>query len=264
MKIKAIISCFSDHAGGRDLIRLEKTLSHFYVHNPDIPVTVINDAGTSPIDVVKKFPNYTLKNETENSYVSSYWNTKDSQDSRIGYAGTFGILWYRRIFEFALADDDYSHIVFLETDVFARGRITQVPKFDMAGYGMVSWDGANDFYCDYFNLPKTKHIEYHDPWQNHNNKISFLHYGTGGTIFSKSFFQKCYKNLHMMEELYKSHRGWFCNDLGITSLGTVSNCTVGEWEDLTVNEESISWLKNRKEILRAPTGKEALVHQHEF
>jgi hypothetical protein len=39
---------------------------------------------------------------------------------------------------------------------------------------------------------------------------------------------------------------------------------MGEWEDLTVDEESISWLKNRKEILRASTGKEALVHQHEF
>tara|TARA_R110000751_G_scaffold149082_1_gene253983 strand:- start:363 stop:569 length:207 start_codon:yes stop_codon:yes gene_type:complete len=68
----------------------------------------------------------------------------------------------------------------------------------------------------------------------------------------------------MMEELYKSHRDWFCNDLGITALGMVSNCTVGEWEDLTVNEESISWLKNRKEILRVPNGKEALIHQYEF
>ena len=125
MKIKAIISCFSDHAGGRDLVRLEKTLSHFYVHNPDIPVTVINDAGTSPIDVVKKFPNYTLKNETENSYVSSYWNTKDSQDSRIGYAGTFGILWYRRIFEFALADDDYSQTL-CKTGSSGNSKITKM------------------------------------------------------------------------------------------------------------------------------------------
>ena len=255
MKIKAIISCYSNHDNGRDLIRLEKTLSHFYVHNPDIPVTVINDAGESPKDIVKRFPNYTVQEESENSYI---------RDSLCAHAGTFGILWYRRIFEFALADDDYSHIVFLETDVFTRGRIIQVPKFDMAGYGMVSWDGANDLYCDHFNLPKTKHIEYYDPWQNRNNEISFLHYGTGGTIFSKSFFQKCYKNLHIMEEFYKSHRGWFCNDLGITALGMTSNCTVGEWEDLTVNEESISWLENRKEILRAPNGKEALVHQHEF
>jgi len=255
MKVKAIISCFSDHAGGGDLSRLEKALSHFYVHNPHIPVTVINDGGKSPKDIVKQFPNYTVQEETENSYIT---------DSLCAHAGSFGILWFKRLFDFALRDDDFSHILFLETDVFTRDKITHTPKYEMAGCGMISWDSANEFYCDYFNLPKPKHIHFYDPWKDHHNSISFLHYGTGGTIFSKSFFQKCNKNLYKIEGLYEYSRGHFLQDLAITALGSISECSMGEWEDLTVDEESISWLENRKEILRAFTGKEALVHQHEF
>jgi len=253
MKIKAIISCFSEHEGGNDLIRLEKTLSHFFVHNPDIPVTVINDAGKSPKEIIKRFPNYTVQEESQNSYI---------RDSLCAWAGSFGILWFRRLFDFALKDDDFSHVLFLETDVLTRRQITHTPKYEMAGCGMISWDSANEFYCDYFNLPKTKHIHYYDPWQDHHNSISFLHYGTGGTIFSKSFFQKCSKNLHKIEDLYKYSTGHFLQDLAITSLAKISGCTIGEWEDLGIYGPSREWLKEK--VIREETGEEALLHQYEF
>jgi hypothetical protein len=255
MKIKAIISCFSKHSENKDLFRLEKTLEHFCRHNPDIPVTVINDGGESPIDIVRKFKNCYLSNEKENSYIRDGGFCRD---------GTFGYLWFKRLFDFGLKDDGYSHVLFLETDVLTRSRVACIPKYDMAGYGMVSWWVANEFYCDHFKMKKTKHIKYSTPWDREENKISFLHYGTGGTIFRKEFFKKAERSLNIIERLYEENKSQFLQDLAITSLAHISDCTTGEWEDVGVDEESISWLKNREEILRASTGKEALIHQHEF
>ena len=240
MKIKAIISCFSGHSGNKDLFRLEKTLEHFYEHNPDIPVTVINDGGESPVDIVRKFKNCYLLNEKENSYIRDGGFCRD---------GTFGYLWFERLFDFGLKNDEYSHILFLETDVLTKSRVVCVPKYDIAGYGMVSWWVANEFYCDYFKMKKTKHIKYFTPWDQEENDISFLHYGTGGTIFRKEFFEKAKRNLGIIKKLYEENKPQFLQDLAITSLAYISDCTMGEWEDIRVDEKSISWLENRKEPL---------------
>ena len=116
----------------------------------------------------------------------------------------------------------------------------------------------------YFKIKKSKHIKYITPWNGEKNEISFLHYGTGGTIFSKSFFDKTSKNLSLIKELNDEKPECFLQDLAITSLALISGCSVGKWEDLCIDEGSIDWLDNRDEILGKPTGKEALVHKHEF
>ena len=57
MKIKAILPVYSEWSDGEELFKLEKTLENFFKHNPNIPVTVINDGGKSPVEIVRKFDN---------------------------------------------------------------------------------------------------------------------------------------------------------------------------------------------------------------
>ena len=274
MKIKAILPVFSgwentEACSGKasstgEFFRLEKTLENFFKHNPDIPVTVVNDGGQTPIDVVRKFDNCYLIDDTKNSWI---------HESKFNSVGAPGYLWFKRLYDFA-NQDDFTHIIYLETDILTRHKIVHVPRYEMAGSGMVSHWVANDFYCDYFKIKKTKHIKYNTPWLTpvvvasgkgvEENEISFLHYGTGGTIFSKSFFDKTSRNLALMKELNDEKPNYFLQDLAITSLALISDCSVGEWEDLCIEEKSIDWLDNRDEILGKPTGKEALVHKHEF
>ena len=264
MKIKAILPVYSGWeileavsgvaSSTGEFFRLEKTLENFFKHNPDIPVTVVNDGGQTPIEITRKFDNCYLINDTENSWI---------QKSIFNSVGAPGYLWFKRLYDFA-SQDDFSHIIYLETDVLTRRKIVHVPRYEVAGCGMVSWCSANEFYCDYFKIKKSKHIKYITPWNGEKNEISFLHYGTGGTIFSKSFFDKTSKNLSLIKELNDEKPACFLQDLAITSLALISGCSVGKWEDLCIDEGSIDWLDNRDEILGKPTGKEALVHKHEF
>ena len=264
MKIKAILPVYSGWenleavsgvaSSTGEFFRLEKTLENFFKHNPDIPVTVVNDGGQTPIEITRKFDNCYLINDTENSWI---------QKSIFNSVGAPGYLWFKRLYDFA-SQDDFSHIIYLESDVLTRRKIVHVPRYEVAGCGMVSWCSANEFYCDYFKIKKSKHIKYITPWNGEKNEISFLHYGTGGTIFSKSFFDKTSKNLSLIKELNDEKPECFLQDLAITSLALISGCSVGKWEDLCIDEGSIDWLDNRDEILGKPTGKEALVHKHEF
>ena len=255
MKIKAILPVYSEWSDGEELFKLEKTLENFFKHNPSIPVTVINDGGKSPVEIVRKFDNCYLIEDKKNSWV---------QNSKFNFTGAPGFLWFKRLYQFA-EQEDYTHILYLETDVLTRYRISRVPKYEIAGCGFVSWDQANDFYCDFFGLPKTKHIKFKDltyEGNDYHNEISFLHYGTGGTIFSKSFFEKTSKNLNIIERLGKEHSSNFLQDLAITALAHVSDCSIGEWEDVCTHPESAVWLK--EDVYRKENGTEALVHQYNF
>ena len=267
MKIKAILPVYSGWenleavsgvaSSTGEFFRLEKTLENFFKHNPDIPVTVVNDGGQTPIEIIRKFDNCYLIDDTENSWI---------QESIFNSVGAPGYLWFKRLYVFA-SEDDFTHIIYLETDVLTRRKIEHVSRYEMAGCGMVSSQHANDFYWDYFGIEKIMKkggIEYDAPWSGERHNITFLHYGTGGTIFSKSFFDKTSKNLPLIKELNDKKPECFLQDLAITSLALISGCSVGEWEDLCIDEESISWLSNKDEILSKATGKEALVHKHEF
>jgi hypothetical protein len=275
MKIKAILPVYSGWenleavsgvaSSTGEFFRLEKTLENFFTHNPDIPVTVVNDGGKTPIEIIRKFDNCYLIDDTENSWI---------QKSIFNSVGAPGYLWFKRLYDFA-SEDDFTHIIYLETDVLTRHKIAHVPRHEMSGRGMVSSQHANDFYWDYFGLDAAAivcgnkrlskgGIEYDAPWSGEHHNISFLHYGTGGTIFSKSFFEKTYDKLPLIKKFNDQKPDCFLQDLAITSLALVSNCSVGDWEDLCIDEESLSWLSNKDEILSKPTGNEALVHKHEF
>jgi hypothetical protein len=189
MKIKAIIF-MSD-----DMARLDFTLKHFKRTNPHIPVLVYDNGKNDASSIAYKY-GYEYKK------IESIWH----KQTHCG-AGSFSFHWFELMFAYGLADDEYTHILFLETDVYALRTITREPQYEMAGPLM----HANPVELAQWGLS--------------------THTGCGGTIYAKSFFKKCEAQLPVIKKDYEDHIENCYMDLLMTRLGTISGCTIGPWEE---------------------------------
>ena len=226
MKCKAIIFC------ANDTIKLDFTLKNFKKHNPDIPVLVCNNGGPSEVEDIAK--NYGCTYE----FSESIW----VKNTHCG-AGSFGFEWFKRMFAFGLVDDDYTHILFLETDVYTQRPITVVPQYDMAG--LLAFSGSKE--NTLFNYFKLGELGY--KFQYLGNTRAFPHSGCGGTFYSKNFFKKAEKNLHLIEKAYIDVPQHCYMDLLITILGMISSCSFGEYPDIANLEGSYFYSERKKDYV---------------
>ena len=209
MKIKAIIFASNDDK------KLDFTLKHFKYHNPEIPVLIYNNGNTNMEPIAVKYG-------CEYKKIPNIWHKK----THCG-VGSFNYQWFEYMFEFGLKEDGYTHILFLETDIYTIKPITKIPKYDMAG--PLGFGGPNEnVLVDYFDIKK-----YNYKFNQMNNSRAFPHTGCGGTIYTKDFFKKSEKNLFLIKKVYEEKIENCYMDLIITYLAIISNCSVGSWYDST-------------------------------
>lgn len=221
MKIKAFIQCRND------LERLDFVLYYFNKFNPNIPVFVANDNGQSPKDIVKKYKIYSY--EDYNYRTINYDDKAELPDHLKGsYLGFKAI---KRIFNYAFDDLDFTHLLFLETDVLTKKAISVVPKYDVSGFFNLSALHVNKAAYELYNMSQLGIVKdtIQVPWGN----FSFMHTGCGGTIYTKKFFLNSYGNLSKIKYVDEKYPYVGHIDLQMTILGMISDCTVGPWEDVT-------------------------------
>lgn len=206
-KIKAIIFMSNDH------LKLDFTLRNFREHNSEAPVLVYNNGGVSSEGIAKKY-------NCEYKEIENIWH----KSTHCG-VGSFNYTWFELMFEYGLADDDFTHILFLETDVYTTKKITLKPLYDMSG--PLSFCGSKEnILVDYFNLRK-KGFDF-----NFLDKTrAFPHTGCGGTLYSKNFFVQCHKNLPSIKRAYEEMLPYCFMDLLMSILCIVSNCSIGDYDD---------------------------------
>lgn len=198
-----------------DTERLDFTLRNFKKHNPNVPVLVYNNGGN--FELAKKIAE---KYRCEYKYIENIWHKKTHCGT-----GSFNFRWFELLFEYALQEDDYTHILFLETDVYTQKKIATEPLYDMAG--PLSFCGPKEnILFGYFKLEK-----YGYKFIFENNSRAFPHTGCGGTIYKKDFFVKSKENLHLIQKAYEEMIPYCFMDLLITILGMISGCSIGDWQD---------------------------------
>lgn len=207
MKIKAVIFASNDN------IKLDFTLKHFTRNNPDIPVLLYNNGNTEMKEIADKYNCAYQK-------IDNIWHKQTSCG-----IGSFNYDWFKYVFDFALQEDDYTHILFLETDIYTRKKIKIEPKFDMAGPLGFANTRDNTLF-NYFNL---KELGY--TFNQLGGRLSFPHTGCGGTIYTKEFFYKTKENLYLIKKVYEEKIESCYMDLIMTYLGIISGCSIGEWEE---------------------------------
>ncbi len=209
MKIKGIIFASNDD------LKLDFTLKHFKKHNPEIPILIF-DNGSTDLKLIAEKYGYQYRK------IPNIWHKK----TRCGI-GSFDYHWFEYMFEFGLQEDDYTHILFLETDVYTQKPITLEPKYDMAGPLGFSNIKENELF-HYFNLDKLGYS-----FNQMDGRLAFPHTGCGATIYKKELFKKCQNNLPLIKKVYEEKIEHCYMDLLMTYLAIISGCTVGRWEDST-------------------------------
>lgn len=196
MKIQAIMMMKND------IKRMDFVLYNFFKYNPDIPVLIYNCGGISPNNEVKKYKNARLIDYED------IWHKKTHCGN-----GSFDPRWFDLMFEYGL-NKNYTHTLFLETDVLTTKKISIKPKYDMSG--ILNYCGSKDIELyKYLNLSVAPHSS------------------CGATIFKTSFFEKCLPNLEIINYLYMSRPQNFYADLIMTLLGRISGCSYGYWEEVS-------------------------------
>lgn len=196
MKIQAIMMMKND------INRADFVLHNFFKWNPDIPVLVYNCGGESPRQMISKYSNAKLIEYDD------IWHKRTKNGS-----GSFDPRWFKLIFDYAL-NDNFTHTLFLETDVLTTKKISIEPKYDMSG--ILNFCGQEEM-----ELYKFLGLDIAP------------HSCCGGTIFKTEFFKKCLPNLELVNYLYMSKSKYFFADLIMTILCRVSNCSYGYWEEVS-------------------------------
>jgi hypothetical protein len=201
MKIQALLFMCNDFD------RAKFTLENFSKHNPDIPISIINSGGKSP----KKYLDH-ISSIVEFIDTEDLWHRK----THCGRGG-FGLSFLDILFSYGLRED-FSHTLYLETDVLTNKKITIQPNYDMSGV-MVGCGPKEKFLWDYM-------------------KISPPHYhtGCGATIFKKNFFTTLYENSKinkMFYELYEKFPENYYIDLILTLVARKIGLSCGHWEEVS-------------------------------
>lgn len=198
MKIQAILFMCNDFA------RAKFTLENFSKWNPDIPIRVINSGGDSPEPYLRHIPN------TEFIDAPNLWHKKT-----LCGVGSFGPRYYDYLFEYGL-NSDYSHTLFLETDVLTNRKISISPKYEISG-------PINP--CGHDEIILYKYL---------NISENFLHTGCGGTIFSYNYFKTISEiNFQFFQDIFDKFAPNYFADLISTLAARVHGLSFGHWEEVS-------------------------------
>ena len=217
MKFKAILFMFNDFD------RAEFVLSNFTKHHPDTPIRIINSGGETP-QLVKQ-ASYIRLNNVDNIEIINAPN--------LWYGRSFDNRFFDYLFDYGL-DEAYTHMLYLETDVYTLRPITLEPEYDMAG--IITGNGPGEqFLYEELDLG----------WPHY-------HSGAGGTMFSLNYFQTIKKDFyHLYKELYEKYPNNYFQDMIGTLVSRLSGCTFGRWPDVQnmpcdVDEADCALLHNYK------------------
>lgn len=198
MKIQAILFMCNDFS------RAKFTLENFSKWNPEIPIRVINSGGESPEPFLKHVPNTSFVN------AENLWHKK----TRCG-VGSFDYRYYDYLFEYGL-NDDFTHTLFLETDVLTNRKITIEPKYDISGPNGRCSPEEHVLY-DYLNIDENR-----------------IHTGCGATIFSLNYFKAIKKqDYNFFKDIFEKFPENYFMDLISTLAARKNNLSFGHWEEVS-------------------------------
>lgn len=226
MKIQAVLFMCNDFD------RAKFTLENFSKHNPDIDIRVVNSGGDSPKQYLQHIEQIVEFLDTEN-----LWH----KNTHCG-VGSFGPKYFDILLKYGL-DKNYTHTLYLETDVLTNRKITKQPKYDMSGV----FNGCGyyeKFLWNYMKIP-----DYH------------YHTGCGGTIYTHRFFEQIFNDKDkygLFQKLYDEFPQNYFMDLIITLVARVSDVTLGHWEEVSDTKGSI--VNGQRYYNRLAT----LVHGHKI
>jgi hypothetical protein len=198
MKIQAIMFMCDDFA------RAKFALENFRKWNPNIPIRVINSGGESPARILSHI------DKIEFIDALNLWHKKT-----LCGVGSFDNRYYDYLFDYGL-NDEYSHTLFLETDVLTNRKITQKPKYDISGPCNPCGHNEHVLY-DYLNI--------------YGNRI---HTGCGGTMFSLNYFKTIKNNdFKIFKDLFEKFPENYFMDLISTLVARKNNLSFGHWEEVS-------------------------------
>lgn len=198
MKIQAIMFMCNDFT------RAKFTLENFSKWNPEIPIRVINSGGECP----KSYLSHIEKIEFINA--PNLWHKKT-----LCGVGSFGPQYYDYLFDYGL-NEEFSHTLFLETDVLTNRKITIEPKYDISGPNNPCGYNENILY-DFLNIADNR-----------------IHTGCGGTIFSLNYFKTIKKQDYgFFQEIFDKFPQNYFMDLISTLAARKNGLTFGHWEEVS-------------------------------
>lgn len=213
MKIKCFLPCYTDYQ------RLEYVLENFTKHNKDIDIFLSIDGSANPFQAIQKFS--IKKYKIHDNKVWYSYDHGDSSEMVMGYENV------KRLFEYALNEEDYDYILYLETDVLCKASITKKPSYDLSGVLNLSNSKNNSMIYKIYELEK-----YNNLIKTNNNQM-WYHTGCGGTIFSKNYFLKSAPYLDKIKQVSEEYPFLAHCDMSFTVLSIISGCTYGAWEEVS-------------------------------
>jgi hypothetical protein len=241
MKYLAILFMCNDEK------RAEFVIENFKKHNPEIPLIVYNGGNS-----VK---HYQDKYDIELIEGPNLWHKKTH--CRIG---SFGYDWFEFLFS-AYKSYKPEYLIFLETDVKVNKKIEIEPEYDISGVcigcGPLERIMSYYYWGDYLKGKDFFSMNNCDNWDHK------FHTGMGGTVFSRNFFEKCEKNLHLVKECYDLIPFCCYADLTITLLSRYSGCSMGDWKE-TSDTRGTHRIVNGKWITESLNMKCALIHNYKI
>jgi hypothetical protein len=186
-----------------DFERAFFTLNSFRRHHPNTPIRVINAGGKDP-------SKYLSSIGVEIIHADDLWHKKT-----LCGVGSFGPRYYDYLFEYGL-NSNYSHTLYLETDVLTNRKISITPKYELSGPNNPC--GHNEFVLyEYLNI--------------HDN---FLHTGCGGTMFSYNYFKTISENnFKFFQDIFDKFAPNYFMDLISTLAARVHGLSFGHWEEVS-------------------------------
>jgi len=187
-----------------DFKRAQFTLENFRKHNPGISIRVVNSGGDSPE------PYLSHVGGIEFIDAPNLWHKKTACGT-----GSFGPQYFDYLFEYGL-DPNYTHTLFLETDVLTNRAVTCVPRYDMSG--PVNFCGpAEHALYDAVGISEYR-----------------VHTGCGGTMFSKRYFTTIKAgNYALYQKLFDAYPQHYFMDLIGTIVARLHGLTFGHWTEVS-------------------------------
>ncbi len=187
-----------------DFKRAKFTLENFSKHNPEIPIRVINSGGNDPKEHLKHINNIEFIN------APNLWHKKT-----LCGVGSFGPEYYDYLFDYGL-NENFTHTLFLETDVLTNRKIKIEPKYDICGPNNPCGPNEHVLY---------EYLQINAP---------IMHTGCGGTMFSLNYFKTIKnKNFSLFKELFDKFSQNYFMDLISTLVARNAGLTFGHWEEVS-------------------------------
>lgn len=198
MKIQAILFMCNDFA------RAKFTLENFSKWNPDIPIRVINSGGKCPKPYLAHIGNIEFID------APNLWHKKT-----LCGVGSFGPKYYDYLFEYGL-NENFSHTLFLETDVLTNRKIVIEPEYDISGPNNPCGPNEHVLY-DFLDIQENR-----------------IHTGCGGTMFSLNYFKTIKnKDFKFFTEIFEKFPQNYFMDLISTLAARKNELSFGHWQEVS-------------------------------